>query len=419
MKADLCTLSSAAKKNGLERDGDDMKVVITGGAGFLGKKLARRILQQGALAGPDGRPERLSELLLFDVGKASGPGLDDPRVKTLAGDIANFATVQSIVQGAATVFHFAAVVSAGAEADFDLGYRVNLDGTRNVLEACRALGTNPRVVFTSSLAAYGGDLPPAVTDDTPLTPQTSYGAQKSIGEFLIRDYTRKGFLRGTAVRLPTICVRTGLPNKAASTWASSVVREPLTGIDVVCPVTPQTIMVVLSPRKTVDAFVRLHDLPADAFGPGRTLLAERHQRHGQGARAGGRPPCRQPQGRQGDLAARSGDPEDLRRLAPGHRLEAFPHAGFRDGPRSRRGRAQLHRRRPRRADEDRDSDGGIAAAAVIPMARHARGLSAPQHPPAVLQMRATAPRRGGCASCASAAARCRGRRSRRRRRQSR
>ena len=167
-----------------------MKVVITGGAGFLGKKLARRILQQGTIAGASGAPERVSELLLFDVAKATGPGLDDPRVKALAGDIANFATVQSIVQGAATVFHFAAVVSAGAEADFDLGYRVNLDGTRNVLEACRALGTNPRVVFTSSLAAFGGDLPPAVTDDTPLTPQTSYGAQKSIGEFLVRDYTR-------------------------------------------------------------------------------------------------------------------------------------------------------------------------------------------------------------------------------------
>ena len=248
-----------------------MKVVITGGAGFLGKKLARRLLE-GGIAGPDGAQGRVNELLLFDVGKASGPGLDDPRVKSVAGDIANFATVQSIVQGASSVFHFAAVVSAGAEADFDLGYRVNLDGTRNVLEACRALGTNPRVVFTSSLAAYGGDLPKAVTDDTPLTPQTSYGAQKSIGEFLIRDYTRKGYLRGTAVRLPTICVRTGLPNKAASTWASSVVREPLTGVDVVCPVTPETIMVVLSPRKTVDAFVRLHNLSPDAFGPGRTLL---------------------------------------------------------------------------------------------------------------------------------------------------
>lgn len=249
-----------------------MKVVITGGAGFLGKKLARRILQQRAIAGPDGRPQKVSELLLFDVAKAQGAELDDSRVKAVAGDIANKATVQSIIQGASSVFHFAAVVSAGAEADFELGYRVNLDGTRNVLEACRELGTNPRVVFTSSLAAYGGDLPPAVTDDTPLTPQTSYGSQKSIGEFLIRDYTRKGYLRGTAVRLPTICVRTGLPNKAASTWASSVVREPLTGVDVVCPVTPETVMVVLSPRKTVDAFLRLHDLPADAFGPGRTLL---------------------------------------------------------------------------------------------------------------------------------------------------
>jgi D-erythronate 2-dehydrogenase len=253
------------------KEGSDMKVVITGGAGFLGKKLARRLLQ-GAIAGADGKPERVSELVLFDVGKASGPGLDDQRVKTVAGDIANFATVQSIVQGAATVFHFAAVVSAGAEADFDLGYRVNLDGTRNVLEACRALGTNPRVVFTSSLAAFGGELPQAVTDETALTPQTSYGAQKSIGEFLMRDYTRKGFLRGTSVRLPTICVRTGLPNKAASTWASSVVREPLTGVDVVCPVKPGTIMVVLSPRKTVEAFLRLHDLPADALGPSRTLL---------------------------------------------------------------------------------------------------------------------------------------------------
>ncbi|MBS0517140.1 MAG: SDR family oxidoreductase [Proteobacteria bacterium] len=249
-----------------------MKVVITGGAGFLGKKLARRILQQGTLINAEGQPQAVNELLLFDVGRASGPGLDDPRVKTIAGDIANSATVQSIVQGASTVFHFAAVVSAGAEADFDLGYRVNLDGTRNVLEACRALGTGPRVVFTSSLAAYGGDLPPAVTDDTPLTPQTSYGAQKSIGEFLVRDYTRKGFLRGTAVRLPTICVRTGLPNKAASTWASSVVREPLTGLDVVCPVSPETVMVVLSPRKTVEAFLRVHDLAPDAFGPGRTLL---------------------------------------------------------------------------------------------------------------------------------------------------
>ena len=202
-----------------------MRVVITGGAGFIGRRLAERLLARGTIAGSGGRQAEITELALFDVAAPLPALKPDKRLKTVTGDIADAAAIRRLIDPrTGSVFHFAAVVSAGAEADFDLGYRVNLDGTRNVLEGCRELGTNPRVVFTSSLAAYGGDLPPAVTDDTPLTPQTSYGSQKSIGEFLIRDYTRKGFLRGTAVRLPTICVRTGLPNKAASTWASSVVR---------------------------------------------------------------------------------------------------------------------------------------------------------------------------------------------------
>lgn len=249
-----------------------MQVVITGGTGMIGKKLAREILKRGKIAGPDGAQTAVDKIVLFD----NVPGEDvpsDPRVTLAIGEIHDTALIGKIIgPGTGSVFHLAAVVSAGAEADFDLGYKVNLDGTRNVLEACRALGTTPRVLFTSSLAAYGGELPPAVTDDTPLTPQTSYGAQKAIGEFLVRDYTRKGYLRGTAIRLPTICVRTGTPNKAASTWASSMVREPLTGIDVVCPVTPQTVMAVLSPRRTVESFVRAHNLEIDAFGPGRTLL---------------------------------------------------------------------------------------------------------------------------------------------------
>ena len=213
----------------------------------------------------------MSELLLFDIGKASGPGLDDPRVKALAGDIANNATVQSIVQGASTVFHFAAVVSAGAEADFDLGYRVNLDGTRAVLDACWALGTAPRLVFASSLAVYGGKLPSAVGDDTALTPQTSYGTQKAIGELLVNDYSRRGFVDGRALRLPTVVVRPGRPNRAASTFASSMIREPLAGQEAICPVSPDTIMALASPRRIVAGLVHALGIPGEAFGTSRSL----------------------------------------------------------------------------------------------------------------------------------------------------
>ena len=163
------------------------------------------------------------------------------------------------------------MVSGQAEADTDLGYRVNLDGTRAVLDACRALGTCPRVVFASSLAVYGGALPPAVGDDTPLTPQTSYGTQKAIGELLVNDYSRKGFVDGRAVRLPTVVVRPGRPNRAASTFASSMIREPLAGREAVCPVSPDTVMALASPRRIVAGLLHAHDLPADAFGASRSL----------------------------------------------------------------------------------------------------------------------------------------------------
>ena len=176
-----------------------------------------------------------------------------------------------ISAGTHSVFHLAAVVSGQAEADTDLGYRVNLDGTRAVLDACRALGTCPRVVFASSLAVYGGALPPVVGDDTPLTPQTSYGTQKAIGELLVNDYSRKGFVDGRAVRLPTVVVRPGRPNRAASTFASSMIREPLAGRDAVCPVSPDTVMALASPRRIVAGLLHAHDLPADAFAANRSL----------------------------------------------------------------------------------------------------------------------------------------------------
>ena len=249
-----------------------MKVVITGGAGFLGKKLAHRLLADGALIGPSGKREIIEELVLFDTG-LSPVGQGDGRVVAVAGDVADPQQMEKLIgDNTASVFHLAAVVSAGAEADFDLGYSVNLDGTRHVLEACRRLKRPARLVFASSIAAYGGDLPDCVTDDTRLTPQTSYGTQKAIGELLINDYTRKAYLDGRALRLPTITVRTGQPNKAASTWASSIIREPLSGIDAICPVRPDNAMACLSPRRVIEALVRAHELPGSAFGYSRSLL---------------------------------------------------------------------------------------------------------------------------------------------------
>lgn len=246
-----------------------MRVIITGGAGFLGRKLARAILERGALAGADGAPVPVSELALFDNVPPDDLG---GRAEAVTGDIGDAVAVRDLVGGdAASVFHLAAIVSAGAEEDFELGYRVNLDGTRHLLEACRGLANPPRFVFASSIAVYGGDLPETIEDETPPLPQTSYGIQKLVGEQLIHDYTRKGHIDGRALRLPTIMVRPA-PNRAASTWASSIIREPLQGRDYDCPVEPQVAMACLSHRRTVEAFLAAHDLPGERLGLRRTLL---------------------------------------------------------------------------------------------------------------------------------------------------
>ena len=217
-----------------------MRVVITGGCGFLGRRVALRLMERADL----------DEFVLFDNAASALPLPEDKRLRLVTGDVGDPATVRGVVcPGTSSIFHLAAVVSGEAEADTDLGYRVNLDGTRAVLDACRALGTCPRVVFASSLAVYGGVLPPTVGDDTPLTPQTSYGTQKAIGELLVNDYSRKGFVNGRALRLPTVVVRPGRPNRAASTFASSMIREPLSGREAVCPVSPDTVMALASPRR--------------------------------------------------------------------------------------------------------------------------------------------------------------------------
>jgi nucleoside-diphosphate-sugar epimerase len=243
-----------------------MRIVITGGCGFLGRRLAMLLLDKGSKLG------MIDELVLFDNAPPALPLPDNKRITLVTGDIADRDAVRTLITpGTASVFHLAAIVSGQAEADTDLGYRINLDGTRAVLDACRALGTSPRVIFASSLAVYGGELPDAVGDNTALTPQTSYGTQKAIGELLVNDYSRKGFVDGRALRLPTVVVRPGRPNRAASTFASSMIREPLAGQDAVCPVAPETVMAVASPRRVVAAIAHAHDLPGEAFGASRTL----------------------------------------------------------------------------------------------------------------------------------------------------
>ncbi|GLU33076.1 D-erythronate dehydrogenase [Trinickia caryophylli] len=240
-----------------------MKVLITGGAGFLGQRLARRLLSHGLPGGP------IDELVLLDVVPAR---IDDSRVRVAVGDIAAREVLeQAIDADTGAVFHLAAVVSGQAEAEFDLGMRINLDASRLLLEVCRSCGHRPRVVFTSSVAVYGGALPDIVRDDTALDPRSSYGAQKAIAELLLADYTRRGFVDGRVLRLPTISVRPGRPNAAASSFASGIVREPLAGEQAVCPVDPSTKLWLLSPSAAIEALVHGCALDAAALG-GRPVV---------------------------------------------------------------------------------------------------------------------------------------------------
>ena len=242
-----------------------MHILITGGAGFLGRRLVRAILARGSLAGPDGRQRAVERITLADVVAATG--FDDPRVGALVGDLGDASLLdRAFEHGVESVFHLAAVVSGEAEADFDLGWRVNVDAMRSLLERCRALATAPHFVFASSCAAFGGPLPARVPDDQMPTPQSSYGAQKVVGEYYVHDYSRKGFLDGRCLRLPTVTVRPGTPNKAASSFASGIIREPLAGVESICPVTPATRMWLTSPATVVDNIIVGHETPASAFG---------------------------------------------------------------------------------------------------------------------------------------------------------
>jgi len=237
-----------------------MRIVITGGGGFLGLRLARLLLADKAL----------DSLVLADVAPVRGAPAD-PRVEVRQADLTDEVAAAALVRGADAVFHLAAVVSGQAEAQFDLGMRVNLDGTRLLLEAARAEGRRPVFVFTSSLAVFGPPLPVVVTDETPVHPQSSYGAQKAMGELLVSDFSRKGFVDGRVARLPTVCVRPGLPNAAASSFVSGIIREPLNGQEAVCPVGSDLELWLTSPRCAVSNLALAAMLPTEAVASRRIL----------------------------------------------------------------------------------------------------------------------------------------------------
>ncbi|MDQ3215302.1 MAG: SDR family oxidoreductase [Pseudomonadota bacterium] len=247
-----------------------MKVLITGGAGFLGRRLAAKLLERGRLTVADGNEHSIDQIVLVDVVEAAP--FADSRIRQIIGDISDPDFLTTLIDAAtASIFHLAAVVSGQAEADFELGMRINVDASAQLLELCRKAGHRPKLTFASSVAVYGGDLPAVVLDSTALTPQSSYGTQKAVIELFVNDYTRKGFIDGRVLRLPTICVRPGRPNAAASSFASGIIREPLNGEPAVCPVSAQTRLWLLSPQAAIDAILFGHEIPSDALGANRNI----------------------------------------------------------------------------------------------------------------------------------------------------
>jgi D-erythronate 2-dehydrogenase len=254
-------------------------VVVTGSAGFLGSRLARELLAAGSLPVAGGQARPLSQLTLIDRAPVPPDLAADGRVAVLRGDLSelpdNAAAGRDALAGAELIFHLAAAVSGECETDFDLGIRANLRATESLLASCRALGTSPVVVFSSSVAVFGGSaeqpLPAVIDDHTRPNPQTSYGTQKVMSEYLLADYTRKGFVNGRAIRLMTVSVRPGRPNAAASGFLSGIIREPLVGQRAVCPVDPGTEVALASPAKAVGALLCAATSSDQAWG-GRTAV---------------------------------------------------------------------------------------------------------------------------------------------------
>lgn len=240
-----------------------MHILITGAAGMIGRKLVARLVSDGKLNG-----QTIARLTLTDVVAPETPRDFGGAVETSTSDLsAAGAAVKAVASKPDVIFHLAGVVSGEAEIDFEKGYRVNLDGTRALFEAARSADYKPKIVFTSSIAVYGAPFPPSIPDDFHLTPLTSYGTQKAICELLLADYTRRGFFDGVGIRLPTICVRPGKPNKAASGFFSGIIREPLAGQEALLPVAESIRHTHASPRAAVGFLIHAAGLTREQLGP--------------------------------------------------------------------------------------------------------------------------------------------------------
>ncbi|NMZ05601.1 SDR family oxidoreductase [Pseudomonas proteolytica] len=247
-----------------------MNILVTGAAGFLGRRLIEALLLRGSLTDRMGQSRPIEQIVAFDMVELTG--INDPRVKVVCGDIANAHVLERLIDANTdSIFHLAAVVSSQAEADFELGMRINFSATQHMLERVRQLGTCPKWVMTSSVAVFGGQLPEQVPDNQVWAPQSSYGTQKAMNDLLLADYSRRAFVDGRSLRMPTIVVRPGKPNLAASSFASGIIREPLSGQTSVCPVPLDTRLWLMSPAQAIRNLIHGHELGSEQLTEGRVI----------------------------------------------------------------------------------------------------------------------------------------------------